>query len=469
MLKINFNGIGQRLSNIFQSNALKNVFNEAFYRFVGSGYTDYDDNQKTYVENGYNVNATVYSIIQQMSTKASSVPLYIRRVANKKDGRKFYNSKLLERKLSLIQRIQKKSFETIQDDNTYLEPPLIKPNPHQNWTEFINLAYTFLRTTGNVYLYMPSVQSELASDKGEPYAIYVLPSHLIQIVLKNNADLLVDSNPVKEYILTEGNMYSCFPAEQVVHITFSNPNFDQNGSHLYGQSPLRAALKQIQTSNEANDQNIKTMKNAGVYGFVHGKSIPLGEEQASALKQRLKDMDDDAGRLSRIAGISTDIGFTRMSLTTDELKPFEFMKYTEAQIANCLGWSVLLLNNVDGAKYDNLKQIRQRVITDTIMPDLKLIEDALNTNILKRFKGYENTVAYFDFNLLPEMQADMKELVDWLTIALRDGVITRNEYREALNYEAESLEAFNEYTVQFGMMPLEDALTPSEPSLNITD
>jgi len=63
----------------------------------------------------------------------------------------------------------------------------------------------------------------------------------------------------------------------------------------------------------------------------------------------------------------------------------------------------------------------------------------------------------------------MKELVDWLTIALRDGVITRNEYREALNYEAENLEAFNEYTVQFGMMPLEDALMPSEQSLNITD
>ncbi len=107
MLKINFNGIGQRLSNIFQSNALKNVFNEAFYRFVGSGYTDYDDNQKTYIEYGYNVNATVYSIIQQMSTKASSVPLYIRRLENKKEARKFYGSKLIERKLSTIQRIQK--------------------------------------------------------------------------------------------------------------------------------------------------------------------------------------------------------------------------------------------------------------------------------------------------------------------------------------------------------------------------
>ena len=92
--------------------------------------------------------------------------------------------------------------------------------------------------------------------------------------------------------MTEGSIYSTFPAEKVVHVTFSNPNFNQNGSHLYGQSPLRAALKQIETSNEANDQNIKTMKNAGVYGFVHGKSIPLGEEQAAALKQRLKDMDE---------------------------------------------------------------------------------------------------------------------------------------------------------------------------------
>ena len=199
------------------------------------------------------------------------------------------------------------------------------------------------------------------------------------------------------------------------------------------------------------------------------KSIPLGEEQAAALKQRLQDMDNEPGRLSRIAGISTDIGFTRMSLTTDELKPFEFLNNSQSEIANCLGWSVLLLNNVEGAKYDNLKQVRQRVITDTIQPDLALIEDALNTEILKRFKGYENAVAYFDYSLLPEMQTDMKQMVDWLTIALKDGVITRNEYRQALNYETEAFDVFNEYSVQFGMMPLIDALTPSKIDIKITE
>ena len=103
------------------------------------------------------------------------------------------------------------------------------------------------------------------------------------------------------------------------------------------------------------------------------------------------------------------------------------------------------------------------------MPDLALIEDALNTEILKRFKGYENAVAYFDYSLLPEMQTDMKQMVDWLTIALKDGVITRNEYRQALNYETETFDVFNEYSVQFGMMPLIDALTPSEIDIKITE
>ena len=129
MFRMNFNGIGQRLSNIFQSNALKNVFNEAFYRFVGMGYTDYDNNLKTYIDKGYNINATVYSIIQQMSTKAASVPLFIQSVPNRAARRKLMRDKKIEQKLSLIQRIQRKSFEVIEEDPSYLPPPLERPNP----------------------------------------------------------------------------------------------------------------------------------------------------------------------------------------------------------------------------------------------------------------------------------------------------------------------------------------------------
>ena len=454
--------IGKRFSNFMGAPNDQNAFNQAFYKAIGGQGATYDTNQKTYIESGYNINSTVYAIVNQIATKSASVPLFIQNVNDKQQAKKFdYRRKHinldkahLERKA--IKEIQKKAFDTVNDDPAFLPPPLDRPNPHQSWFEFFSLCETFLRTTGNIYLYMPSPKT--GSTTGEPYAIYVLPSHLIEIVLKENADVMTDSNPVGYYMLTEGVQYSTFDAEEVVHISLSNPNYSQSGEHLYGQSPLRAALKNLETSNEANNQNIKTMKNSGVFGFVHGKSIPLQESQAKELKSRLTEMDNAEGRLSRIAGISSEIGFTRMSLTTTELQPFEYLGYSETQIANVLGWSVLLLNDVDGAKYDNLKQVRQRMITDTIMPDLGLIEEAFNTQILPRFKGYERSMCYFDYSLLPEMQADMSELVAWLTIALKDGVINRNEYREAISYASVSDSEFDEYTVQFGIMPLEDAL-----------
>ena len=63
------------------------------------------------------------------------------------------------------------------------------------------------------------------------------------------------------------------------------------GSHLYGVSPIRAGLKNIQSSNSGLDLNIKTLKNGGAFGFIHGKGVPLQPEQAKELKDRMKEMD----------------------------------------------------------------------------------------------------------------------------------------------------------------------------------
>ena len=457
-----------------------NQFNRAFYSWVGGNGTSYDVNGKTYIEQGYNNNADVYAIVNQIAKKASSVPFFIRKTENESKARQLMMEVKQDQTQAFAQfvmrkkQLEKKAFETVEGNDSYLPPPFPRPNPHQSWTEFFELSETFLKLTGNLYWYMPPIL--MGADAGEPFAIYCLPSHLMEIVLKRNADLLIDSNPVDYYMLIQSGKYTEFDARDVVHITYSNPNFDFNGSHLYGQSPLRSALDEIATANEGNKQNVKTMKNAGSYGFIHGKQIPLQVDQAKELKDRLHEMDNDPGRLGRIAGISTDIGFTRLSLTTDELKPFDFLTYSQKQLCNVLGWSDKLLNNDQGAKYDNVNEFRKQVITDTIAPDLGLMEEAWNTEILPRFKAYKNTIAYFDFSLLPEMQVDQKIMVEWLTVALADGVINRNEYREALSLEGVEGDEFNHFTVQMGLLPLKDAIdTPMDISItervtqNVTD
>ena len=145
------------------------------------------------------------------------------------------------------------------------------------------------------------------------------------------------------------------------------------------------------------------------------------------------------------------------------------MDYDQKQICNVLGWSDKLLNNSEGAKYDNVKEYRKQVLTDDILPDLDLLEAAFNEIILPRFKGYENTLLYFDATTLPEMQADMNTLTVWLSRALLDGVISRNEYREAMNYPKQDSEDFERFTTKMGIVPLEETFIEEQPDVLIDE
>lgn len=198
-------------------------------------------------------------------------------------------------------------------------------------------------------------------------------------------------------------------------------------------SPLRSALRNINSQNSAIDLNVKTLQNGGAFGFIHGKSTPLTDIQAQSLKERLLEMDASPHRLSRIAGASSDIAFTRISLTTDELKPFDYLKYDSKAICNVLNWPDELLNNDGKSTLGNTDttQARKQAITDNILPDLVLLESSLNKEFLPRFKGYEKAVIKWEVDELPEMQDDMEAMMNWLSKA----PLTPNEIRTALKYD----------------------------------
>lgn len=452
-----FNRLREQLADFINPNRVRNKFNESFLGSVGGAWTTYDPNGLTYIEKGYNYNSTVFAVINQMATKTANVPFYVKEVKDKNAKKKLDQlMRATKGNLNLTQHIKKKQLEAKAYSKNDLAFPMERPNTNQTWTEFLSLYKTFLKCTGNVYIYILAPEEGL--NAGKPMQVYLLPSQFVQITVKNGVDMMEDEDPVKGYILTYGRSFIEFEAQNVIHIKYSNPNYDENGAHLYGMSPLQAALRNIHSSNEATDLNIKTLKSGGAFGLIHGKSIPLQEDQALQLKSRLKEMDADPTRLGKIAGISAEVGFTRLSLTSEELKPFDYLNWDTKQICNVLIWSDKLLNNDAGAKYDNVSQYRKQVVTDNIQPDLELLAKALNDDFLPRFKGYENTEIVFDIMELPEMQQDVKELTTWLTQHLDRGVINRDEVRTAINYVPIETEETQKLTVTSDIISLEEAL-----------
>ena len=438
-----------------------NPFNKTFVQGYGRNLTYYDTKNTTYINKGFNINSTVFSLINQMSTKTASVPYYVKKIEDPTAAKRI---DMIERatkfNLSFAQQVNLNALKEEAYSKGDLPFPMDRPNVDQTWTEFFSLYKTFLKLTGNVYIYMLSPKDGM--NKGVPQQVYLLPSQYTQIVLKDNTDNFVGESPIDYYMMVYQQTYTEFHGEDVIHIKRSNPNYGNNGEHLYGMSELAAALKNIESSNSATDLNIQTLKNGGAYGFIWGDQVAFGQEQAAEVKERLKEMKADPSDMGKITALSSKVGFTRMSLTADELKPFDYLSWDSKQIANCLIWSDKLLNNDEGAKYDNLKIVEKWTVVNNISPDLKLLEEALNEKFLPRFGGaYLNACVKWDIMELPEMQADMKLLTEWLNTSLDRAVINRAEYRKAINYTPVASEEMEEYTTAQQVMKLTDALDDS--------
>lgn len=432
-----------------------NAFARAFYGLIGGAYTQYDELADTYVEKGFLYNPVVYSVIKQQADKAKSVPIMIKSVRDDAAKKRLDRFRMAT-KGGYDARQVVKSFllESKAFDEKEYRLPLDKPNPLQSWEDIVSLYLVMMQATGNFYLYL--LKGEFS---GEPLQVYVLPSHLMQIVLKDGASVLGMESPISHYMLIEGESFVQFDAEEVIHIALPNPEFGLQGEHLYGLSPLRAALRNLQSSNEAIDNNNRTLRNSGAFGFIHGKNVPLTQDQAEEIKGRMQEMRADTEALGQIAGASAELAFTRISLTTDELKPFEYLSYDAKQICAVLGHDDKLIGNDAGAKYDNVEWAERRVLVGTVMPLLNLLAKTLTNDFLPLFKSYRGTVWEFDYSEMPEMQQDMSQLVGWATQLLDRGVINRDEARALVKYPALGTPEMLAHTVQVDVIELGEAIS----------
>lgn len=425
-----------------QTDKIINKANANTFNPIGYITASYDYNKIWAIETALLKNPDVYSVINQQSSKAASVPNYVRSIRDEEELKR-YN---FARKTNNLQSQLKTKARTFDKD--YYPMPIAKPNPLQNWNDFWQLSEMYFRATGNVFWYV------LKNLQGEPIGIYNLPSHLIKIYLKENTSELAYETPIAGYeMFTTPGVSVPFLADEVIHIKMPNPNHTVNGDQLYGLSPLASAYFNIENQIEANRHLMKMFKSSGAFGFIHAKGETLDENQAKQFSDRIKEMDLSKDRMAKISGVGIDMGFTRISLANDELKPWEALKWDRKTICNVLGWADELLNNdgKSGLGGSEAKEARKQVLMDTIMPDLLAFEEAFNEGFLQQFKGYKDRCLKFDHTQMPEMQEDMVELNKWA----KEAPITHNEWREMLNFERIEEDGMDSVFVNRNLQPIE--------------
>ena len=374
------------------------------------------DSYQQYAEEGYQQNAVVYKCINEIANGASSIKLNVFDGDIKLDAHPLIN---------LLQR----------------------PNPLQAGNEYFKSLYSFLLIAGNSYAL------RVGAENGEPRELYLLRPDRVKVKPSNNMIprgyiYEVGGKVIKEYAVDPQNGFS-----EVKHFKLWNPIDD-----YYGLSPIHSASTDIDQHNFAAKHNVSLLMNgarpSGAIVFrprdEAGQSVQLTEYQRSQLLQDMQLRLQGTHNSGRPMLLEGDFDWKEMGLSPKDMDFLQLKNMSARDIAMCFGVPSQLVGIPDAQTYSNVQEARLALYEETIIPLAKRIESDLN-EYLSPLYGETIRIEY-DIDSIPAMAERRKRIYENVTVAVREGIISRNEARERLGLEP--ITGGNDVYISANLFPL---------------
>lgn len=449
----------ERFRNLLTKNVQQTAkeYNQAIYNFLGSSVVWNPENDDNYINEGYRKNATVYSIINLIAKAASSVPIcvYEKVSENQLKRYKSMTSGMIDGTIMHKANMIKKD-ALVELEHTDLHQLLDRPNPSQSYASWISEIVAFGKLTGNRYIY--GIAPETGDNMGKYKELYVMPSQIMEVV---SGGIL---EPVKAYRI-EYNGQKEIPADCICHIKDFQPYYDGSGSHLYGQSPLKAGFRAMSTNNEAAVTGVKYLQNQMARGVLMSEEGDLNEVQAQQLKDKFRSSYQSSNNAGDIIITPKKLSWVNFGLSASDLSLIEQYDASVKDLCNIYNVPVMLLNNTSSSTYNNMKEAKKGLYQNAVIPELLKIRDELNRWLAPKFG--EKIYIDFDFSVIPELQEEMDKVVTQMSQAWW---ITPNEKRAAMSYAEEENDALNDYYIPANLLPISgDDVEMPEPQPPVED
>jgi HK97 family phage portal protein len=383
-----------------------NSFNRALYSFFTGLWYTLPDNKETYIREGYQKNADVYSVVSLISRKASLSPYRLYKVKDKKAFTEYQ-----------IYTKANNHYEANKFRSTALElvegHPLMKllnrPNDEQGMQQFMESQYGFLLLTGDSYIYGFGPGDD-SPNYGKFTSLYTLPSQYTHIVGGGW------TKPILGYKMMIGNQQVPFTAKEILHIKYFNPEYGIAGEQLYGQSPLKALLNTINSSNSADKARTKAFQNGGVAGLLSSRHehIPLDNTQMSDIQEKIDTKIKGVENFMNIVATNGAVDYKQIGMSPVDLQVLESLAVDRERICNAYGVDPIIFST-DSATYNNKREAFRSLIMNVIVPLLNLYRDEFNRRLTESYdlKSEQYYIDY-DLSVYPELKDDLKTQVEAL-------------------------------------------------------
>jgi HK97 family phage portal protein len=366
------------------------------------------------VEEGFNINALIYSAIMYKVRSLYQVPL----IAVRGDPG--------------------------HPDALPPEHPLSKlvtrPNLHQSFAEFQGQNETYLNVDGNAYiLFLRDLSTQVpeAMFSLRPDRVFIVPmrnknvsdgeSSLGSIGGMTVAYLYVPEGKsqfmrlsVNERLekLEKGEVLPILP-ENMMHVKFPNPADPLEGMG-YGMSPILPAAKTTDVDNKTTDFLKLFYDNGTMMQGIVSYDVPMDQSTMARVRETWMERFGGYQKWPEIAVLDQGGKYTRVAPTFDEMGFGEIDERSEARILGPFGVPPILIGSRLGllrATYSNALQARQLVWEDTLVPEARLFEVDYKFHLRT-----EDAFVMYDFSQVPQLKKSLNEIVTAWTKLVMHGV-----------------------------------------------
>lgn len=301
-----------------------------------------------------------------------------------------------------------------------------KPNPHHTAMQF--WAGTLLSYWTGSDAYWIKVRS--ARGFGTPTELWYEPHWSMAPHWPADGSVFIDY-----YERRVNGRVEQIPVENVVHfrngLNPANPRF--------GLSPLKTALLEVFTDQEAAAYTAALLKNMAIPGVVVTPSSPVGftPEKMEQMLQKYKQKfgGDNRGEPLFLDYEST---VTTIGFSPSEMDFTEVRRIGEERISGCFGLPAIVAGlgaGLDASTYNNLKELKKSAFEDCLSPMWDSIAETLTNQLLPDFSEDEDLCADFDLSQIAALKEDEDKANLRMLDRVKNGVITINEARVGLGYK----------------------------------
>jgi HK97 family phage portal protein len=234
---------------------------------------------------------------------------------------------------------------------------------------------------------------------------------------------------VSKYVYSANGVDVPIDAPTLLHMKMFHPTDD-----WYGLSPIQVAARSVDQNNEAKAWNVALLQNGGVPAGALSTDGALSDEQYNRLRDLL-DNDftgmQNAGRPLLLEG---GVRWQEMGGSPKDMMWESGLKFSSREIANAFGVPSELIGDNENKTYSNYQEARKALYEETILPLMDWLRDEWNMWLVSLYG--DNLYLDYDKDAIEALQLDRQVIWTSAIDAKKAGVITTNEARELLGYEA---------------------------------